>query len=184
MPPAFTGWPPYTFTPLRFDSESLPFFVEPAPFLWAASITKAERGAHTIALRLLTVWPANTLDLMLVASILRCAIVVEQSALLTHCNAPLAVFAQTAQGTADKCRSLVLAPGLSPDYVEPLGLAQQEAATEEFGHVEASVRISCYSYGSATTKSYPLGSVVYYVRYIEASQQLQYVLCYVVTAIL
>jgi hypothetical protein len=38
MPPAGTGWPPYTLTPLLLLTESLPFFVEPAPFLWAASM--------------------------------------------------------------------------------------------------------------------------------------------------
>ena len=39
MPPAFTGWPPYTLTPLDFELESRPFLVEPAPFLWAFSTT-------------------------------------------------------------------------------------------------------------------------------------------------
>lgn len=38
MPPAPTGCPPYTFTPRRLDTESRPFFVEPAPFLCAASM--------------------------------------------------------------------------------------------------------------------------------------------------
>ena len=38
MPPAPTDWPPYTFTPRRLDTESRPFFVDPAPFLCAASI--------------------------------------------------------------------------------------------------------------------------------------------------
>ncbi len=50
IPPAFTGWPPYTLTPLRFDTESRPFLVDPAPFLCAASIIKgwgAMRGKDT-----------------------------------------------------------------------------------------------------------------------------------------
>jgi hypothetical protein len=73
MPPAFTGWPPYTFTPRRFDSESLPFFVEPAPFLCAASITKPLRGAHN-GLQLLTDAPAKALARMLVANMMSAAV--------------------------------------------------------------------------------------------------------------
>lgn len=40
MPPAFTGWPPYTLTPRRLDCESRPFLVLPAPFLCAASMVR------------------------------------------------------------------------------------------------------------------------------------------------
>ena len=42
MPPARTGCPPYTLTPLLLDFESRPFFVDPPPFLCAAS---TEKGA-------------------------------------------------------------------------------------------------------------------------------------------
>jgi hypothetical protein len=73
MPPAFTGWPPYTLMPRRFDSESLPFFVEPAPFLCAASITKQLRGAQT-GLQLLTDVPAKELARMLVANMMSAAV--------------------------------------------------------------------------------------------------------------
>ena len=40
MLPAFAGWSPYTFTPSLCPEESRPFFVLPAPFLWAASIVR------------------------------------------------------------------------------------------------------------------------------------------------
>ena len=40
MPPAFTGWPPYTFTPRRLALLSRPFLVDPPPFLCAASICR------------------------------------------------------------------------------------------------------------------------------------------------
>lgn len=73
MPPAFTGWPPNTFTPRRFDSESLPFFVEPAPFLCAASITRQLRGAQT-GLQLLTDAPVKALARMLVANMMSAAV--------------------------------------------------------------------------------------------------------------
>src|SRR5688500_3346776 len=36
--PAFTSWPPYFFTPSRFDSESRPFREEAAPFLCAIAL--------------------------------------------------------------------------------------------------------------------------------------------------
>ena len=44
MPPAPIGCPPYTFTPRRLELESRPFFVEPAPFLCAASIRGLKQG--------------------------------------------------------------------------------------------------------------------------------------------
>lgn len=72
MPPALTGCPPNTFTPRRFDSESRPFLVEPAPFLWAASIdTVVWRTGHTIARLLLTPCPAKALLRSPDASIVR-----------------------------------------------------------------------------------------------------------------
>lgn len=44
MPPGFTGWPPYTFTPRLWPLESRPFLVLPPPFLWAASMVAGTSG--------------------------------------------------------------------------------------------------------------------------------------------
>ncbi len=44
MPPAPIGCPPYTFTPRRLELESRPFFVDPAPFLCAASMRGMKLG--------------------------------------------------------------------------------------------------------------------------------------------
>ena len=61
IPPALTGWPPQTFTPRRFETESLPFLVEPPPFLCAASIT-GEQGAGSLrAGRVLSLVPCKLL---------------------------------------------------------------------------------------------------------------------------
>lgn len=47
MPPALTGWPPYTLTPRLCPLESLPFLVLPPPFLCAASMVRGALAGHT-----------------------------------------------------------------------------------------------------------------------------------------
>lgn len=70
MPPAPIGCPPYTFTPRRLELESRPFFVDPAPFLCAASMRglklgrAAARGRGRKGAEHLQLWscrPANEL---------------------------------------------------------------------------------------------------------------------------
>jgi hypothetical protein len=48
IPPALTGWPPYTFTPRDFAFESRPFLVDPAPFLCAFCTIKLPRAGNTL----------------------------------------------------------------------------------------------------------------------------------------